>query len=114
MLADVSCGSLASDYPPLAAEPVPPPVAVPAPSIPGSLPPAPRREPPPQVLEQISLNLADAGMQMAQTDPNKLARANLRLSAESPPTRVPRERPAPPTSEDAALVQIETRNPAAP
>jgi len=50
-----------------------------------------------------------AGMQLAQTDPSRLAKVQERIASEAPAPRVARERPKLPPVDAAPLVQIETR-----
>jgi hypothetical protein len=61
-----------------------------------------------------AFDLEAIGMQLAHTDPIKLARAQQRLQAEVAPSGPPRERPNLPAVEESDLVQVETRRPVAP
>jgi hypothetical protein len=60
-------------------------------------------------MEHLARMLSAAGMQLAQTDPEKLAKAQDRdLSADAPRGR---ERPRRGTVEETPLVQVETQRP---
>jgi len=65
--------------------------------------------PAPLDIEELAPALTAAGIELAQTDPAKLAAAQARLASEDKP-RVGRERPARPPIEETPLVQVQTRD----
>jgi ribonuclease E len=71
----------------------------------------------PNIVPQAPMNLAEltpaleaAGVELAQTDPEKLAAVQARISSEAAQRRLGRERPKPPPAEEPPLVQVQTRN----
>ncbi len=66
-------------------------------------------EPAPLKLSEILPVLEAAGMQLAQTDPSKLAEVQARIASEPRAARVVRERPVSLPQEEGPLVQVETR-----
>jgi ribonuclease E len=74
----------------------------------------PRAQPAPLPLDQILPMLEAAGMTLAQTDPHKVEQIRLRIEAEPKPPRVPRERPVLPPLDTGPLIQVETKQRAAP
>ncbi len=54
--------------------------------------------------------LEAAGIELAQTDPEKLAAVQARIASEAAERRVGRERPKRPPAEETPLVQVQTRN----
>jgi len=71
----------------------------------------------PAVVPQAPMNLAAltpaleaAGIELAQTDPEKLAAVQARIASEAAERRVGRERPKRPPIEEAPLIQVQTRN----
>ena len=83
------------------------PSAVPAPVPAPELPPA---QTVPMNLEELAPALDAAGIELAQTDPAKLAAAQARIATEDRPQRVGRERPARASAEEVPLVQVQTRH----
>jgi|GEM_PF-99704 len=61
-------------------------------------------------LEELTPALDAAGIELAQTDPAKLAAVQERIAKEAETRRVGRERPQRPATEDEPLVQVQTRN----
>ena len=71
----------------------------------------------PETVSAAPMNLAEltpaldaAGIQLAQTDPAKLAAVQARIASEEKSRRVGRERPQRAAVEDVPLVQVQTRN----
>jgi len=95
-----------------------PTVAPPASAIRATqLPPLPTPRPASEGAAPRTMNLAElapaldaAGIELAQTDPAKLAAVQARIAGESKPERIGRERPQRPPSEEAPLVQVQTRH----
>ena len=67
-------------------------------------------EPAPLDLEELAPALSAAGIELAQTDPAKLAAAQARIASEDKPQRVGRERPARTPVEDVPFQQVQTRH----
>jgi len=61
-------------------------------------------------MEHLASMLNAAGMQLAQTDPEKLAQAERLAAAQSASQPRGRARPPRVAIEDAPLVQVETKN----
>jgi ribonuclease E len=61
-------------------------------------------------LEELAPALNAAGIELAQTDPAKMAAAQARIASEDKPQRVGRERPARAPVEDEPLQQVQTRH----
>ncbi len=61
-------------------------------------------------LAQLTPALHAAGIELAQTDPAKLAAVQERIAREARPQRVGRERPARAPLEETPLIQVQTRN----
>ncbi len=64
----------------------------------------------PMNLEELTPVLDAAGIELAQTDPTKLAEVQARIASESHSQRLGRERPVRPPVEETPLVQVQTRN----
>ena len=71
----------------------------------------------PTIVPQAPMNIAAltpaleaAGIELAQTDPEKLAAVQARIASEAAERRVGRERPKRPPVEEAPLIQVQTRN----
>jgi ribonuclease E len=64
----------------------------------------------PMNLEELTPALEAAGIELAQTDPEKLAAVQARIASEAAERRVGRERPKRPPVEEAPLVQVQTKN----
>ena len=62
----------------------------------------------PMNIEALTPALEAAGIELAQTDPEKLAAVQARIAAEAAERRVGRERPKRPPAEEAPLVQVQT------
>ena len=82
--------------------------AAPAASVPDSVV-LPIALPAPMPVEQLKAMLELAGLSLVQTEPDKLHDARTRMSRESQPLHVPRERPVLPPPDMRPLIQIETR-----
>jgi len=97
------------------AAPVPPASLAPAP-MPVVRPAAPAAAgtevviPVPMDLSELAPVLESAGIELAQTDPAKLAAAQARIATQSESPRRGRERPSKPAVEEAPLEQVQTRN----
>ncbi len=65
--------------------------------------------PTPMTVEEIAPALQSAGIELAQTDPAKLAQAQARIAEEDKPVRRGRPRPVRAASTEEPLVQIETQ-----
>jgi ribonuclease E len=63
----------------------------------------------PLPLDELLPVLAAAGMQLAQTDPARLAASRQRIDADRKPARIPRQRVRLPPLDSDPLVQVETR-----
>jgi len=64
----------------------------------------------PMNLEALAPALEAAGIELAQTDPEKLAAVQARIASEAAERRIGRERPKRPPIEEAPLIQVQTRN----
>jgi ribonuclease E len=69
----------------------------------------PKALPAPLPIEQLLPVLQGAGLQLVQTEADKLAQAQAKMAAEPKSVRVPRERPVLPPLDSGPLVQVETR-----
>ncbi len=70
---------------------------------------APVAIPTPMTVEEIAPTLQSAGIELAQTDPEKLAQAQARIAEEDKPVRRGRPRPVRAASSEEPLVQVETQ-----
>jgi ribonuclease E len=68
----------------------------------------------PMPVEALQPVLEEAGLTLVQTEPAKLADVLARFASEPKAARVPRERPVLPPLDTGPLVQVETRQAAAP
>jgi ribonuclease E len=62
----------------------------------------------PMNLAALTPALEAAGIELAQTDPEKMAAVQARIASEAAEHRVGRERPKRPPVEEAPLVQVQT------
>ncbi len=69
----------------------------------------PTAAPAPMPVDELRPILDQAGLDLVQTEPVRLADVQARIAAEPKPTRVPRERPVQPPLDSGPLVQVETR-----
>ena len=94
--------------PPAAAAPAAP-VAPATVGLPAPKPPV--VEPAPLPVDELLPVLESAGLQLVQTEAQKLAQTQARLQAEPRPAPAPRLRPQLSAPDESALVQVETRRP---
>jgi len=85
-------------------------LAPPASASPAQSPPLAASTPAPMDLDELTPALHAAGIELAQTDPAKLAAAQARIAGETKPQRIGRERPHRAPLEETPLVQVQTRN----
>jgi ribonuclease E len=85
------------------------PVAPATVSVPASKPPV--AEPAPLPVDELLPVLEGAGLQLVQTEADKLAQAQIRMQAQPRPVHAPRLRPHLPAPDESELVQVETRRP---